>query len=284
MRRSKLLSLVVLGSVAAVANAAAAQEQSGDGAVASKSREAPGEPDIVVQGRRLGQRLAKLRVDLELAEDAVYARFNEINSDDRFDIHCREQSVYFSHSKQRVCQSNSFHEQDANMGEAAARTWQGDPGSSIERGSGAGAWSEQQRMQKLLREEMVSLSLRDEALHQAIKELGDKQLEYEKVRGRELADTRERELRSVEGDLPFGAQRVFEVKIGRDPWSQALTQPTFAITLFSGEIRTIDVACDGHSKDLEFAADVEWTLPDDWSACILTVRAQEDTTFALYQF
>jgi hypothetical protein len=28
----------------------------------------------------------------------------------------------------------------------------------------------------------------------------------------------------------------------------------------------------------------KWTLPDDWSGCILSVRANKDTTFALYQF
>jgi hypothetical protein len=95
--------------------------------------------------------------------------------------------------------------------------------------------------------------------------------------------TRERELTSVDGRLPFGAERVFEVKVGSDPWSQALTTRTFTITLFSGEIDEIEVACDSGNEDFDFAADVEWTLPDDWNSCIVSVRADKDTTFALYQ-
>jgi hypothetical protein len=74
---------------------------------AEQAAPAADEPDeVIVIGRRLGE----LRRQIETAELAVYARFNEINSDDRFDIHCRERVRYHSHIRERVCESNSWRE------------------------------------------------------------------------------------------------------------------------------------------------------------------------------
>jgi hypothetical protein len=262
-------------SLAAVGNVAAPQEQRGEAGAAAGPQEPPADPDIVVTGRRIGE----LRFELRIAEEAVYARFNDINSDDRFDIHCETEKRYASRMTERRCLSSSWRELDAEIGEAVSRAMRGIPGPSPQ-----SFQAEQLRMQQLLQEEMIKLSLQDDGLNRVVMELGDKQLQLNEARGRDLALTRERELRAVDGRLPFGAQRAFEVKIEGDSWSQALTQRTFTIALLSGEIRELEITCDGGSEDLNFAPDVEWTLPVDWSACILRVRAQRDTTFALYEF
>ncbi len=274
LRKFWLLSSA-LAAVTAVGSPAAPQEQRDDAGAAPQPPE-PSTENIVVRGRRLHE----LRFELRVAEDAVYARFNDINSDDRFDIHCEDEKRTASRMTERRCLSNSWREQDANIGEGTTRALQGLPG-----GANLGSFrAEQLRMQQLLQEELLRLALHDDGLKRAVMELGEKQLQLDEVRGREPGLTRERELSGVDGRLPFGAQRGFEVKIDGEPWSQALTQRTFTIVLFSGEIREIDVACDGGGGDLEFAADVEWTLPADWTACIVSVRAQPDTTFALYEF
>ena len=71
--------------------------------------EPPAEPDIVV----LGRSVRELRLEIELAEQTVLARFNDINSDDRFDIHCHAEPRYHSHIEETVCLSNSWREQNA---------------------------------------------------------------------------------------------------------------------------------------------------------------------------
>lgn len=267
--------LATLCGTAVPGNAAIAQPQRAAGAESAGPLEPPGEPDIVVRGRRWGE----LRFELQLAEEAVYARFNDINTDDRFDVHCEREKRYASRMTERRCLSNSWREQDANIGEELARAMRGMPAIAVEHYR-----AEQNRMQRLLQDEMLKLALQDEELHEAVMRLGDKQLQLIEARGKELALTRERELVAVDGRLPFGAQRVIEVRIAGDPWSQLLTQRTFTLALDSGEIRAIEIACDGGKEDLDYAPDVEWTIPDDWNACILRVGGKRDTTFTLYQF
>ena len=50
---------------------------------------APADEEIIVRGRGYGD----LRRQIQLAEELVYARFNDINSDDKFDIHCFERPM-----------------------------------------------------------------------------------------------------------------------------------------------------------------------------------------------
>ena len=54
--------------------------------------------EIVVTARAL----EGLRIRIELAENEVYARFNDINSNDLYDIHCYERFRPLSHIKARV--------------------------------------------------------------------------------------------------------------------------------------------------------------------------------------
>ena len=49
--------------------------------------------EVVVRGQSLGT----IRAEIRRAEDAVFTRFNEINSDDEFDIDCRMEVPLGSH-------------------------------------------------------------------------------------------------------------------------------------------------------------------------------------------
>ncbi len=44
------------------------------------------------------------------------------------------------------------------------------------------------------------------------------------------------------------------------------------------------VRCDNGGGKLDFQDDVEWTLPQDWGACTLTVAAKRETTFSFVEF
>jgi hypothetical protein len=58
--------------------------------------------ELVVSGRRP----ENLRVEIERLEEAVYARFNALNSDDEFDIHCLKQAPTGSNIPLRTCAPN----------------------------------------------------------------------------------------------------------------------------------------------------------------------------------
>jgi hypothetical protein len=94
-----------------------------DAAKAASSSATPTPDEIIVLGR-----VDELRRNLQRAEEAVYARFNDINSDDRFDIHCRMESSPDTHIPVRVCVSNSWRDQDANFGQTLLREWRHEGG------------------------------------------------------------------------------------------------------------------------------------------------------------
>lgn len=56
--------------------------------------------EITVTGQRS---LFDLRMQVSEAEDAMYALFNDLNTDDKYDIVCKIEIRYFSHIKQKRC-------------------------------------------------------------------------------------------------------------------------------------------------------------------------------------
>ena len=58
--------------------------------------------EVIVPGRRP----ENLRVEIERLEVAVYERFNALNSNDEFDIHCFEQAPTGSNIPLRTCAPN----------------------------------------------------------------------------------------------------------------------------------------------------------------------------------
>ena len=58
-----------------------------------------GAEEIIVRGRAA----PRLRIELELVENAFYERFNELNSRDEFDIACMDEAPAGSHLPVREC-------------------------------------------------------------------------------------------------------------------------------------------------------------------------------------
>jgi hypothetical protein len=74
-------------------------------AIAQETRSLPQGEDVeevIVPGRRP----ENLRVEIERLEGAVYERFNALNSDDEFDIHCLKQAPTGSNIPLRTCTPN----------------------------------------------------------------------------------------------------------------------------------------------------------------------------------
>lgn len=59
--------------------------------------------EVVVSGR--SSQLDDLRQEIVQAEDQFYARFNELNQDDRFDVHCTMEAPTGSRLERRYCRA-----------------------------------------------------------------------------------------------------------------------------------------------------------------------------------
>lgn len=261
-----VVALVSALSTAMPLTAAAAQESQTPSAV---------DDEIIVRGRGYGE----LRARIRLAQEAVFARFNEINSDDDFDIRCTMESRAGTRVRERACLSNSWREQEANMAEAVLGQLAGRSGLPA-----AVFRAEQLRMQRLLHEEMRRLAFEDAALGEAVMELGREMQALQTRIGGAPKWTMFRAVAAGENGLPYDAERAFEVQMGLAPWTHYLTERTFTIGQVSGTVRKIAVDCEQNDFALDYEPDVEWTIPPDWDGCMLRVRAKRGTTFALYEF
>ena len=90
---------VVLSIFAALATLSAHAADAQDAATTESATEAPEE--VVVRGKRL----VDFRVAVETARMRAYDIFNEINSTNDFDVHCKDEIRHFSRAKQRVCRA-----------------------------------------------------------------------------------------------------------------------------------------------------------------------------------
>jgi hypothetical protein len=90
---------VVLWTFALLTALGADAAHAQDTAAVQSRTEAPDE--VIVRGRRL----TELRFEVQRAREHAYDIFNEINSNDDFDVLCRDETRYFSHSKRRVCRA-----------------------------------------------------------------------------------------------------------------------------------------------------------------------------------
>jgi hypothetical protein len=268
MRIGFLSILLLAAASAAVSSPHAAQAADG----------APGAApvdEIIVRGRGWGG----LRLQIQRAEEAVYERFNEINSDDLFDITCDWRNRPGSRVRQYACLSNSWREQEANYAAATARVIGGELGANP-----AQALAEQRRMQGKLRDEMRRLAVADEGLRAALLVLGEAYQTYNDLRGARPAWSFYREMPRREDGLPFDAQRAFEVQAGAEPWSQLLMWRTFTLGDVTGDIQRLELTCERHSERIRYEAGTDWTVPESWGACMVSVDAKRDTTFRFYEF
>ena len=293
MRRNLARAVVVgaLGATVALQGVVGAQE----GTAITADRPTPTEEIIV-----LGRKLEELRIRIERAENDVYARFNEINSNDSYDIHCYERAQAGSRIERRTCLSNAARQMDAAIAQATVRDLQSisagvasgmdAAGTPVSQGSGGYSHIPQQyrakqlRTERLVVDEMKRLAHEDPVLEAAMVRLGQAYQAGEVLTGSRPKWTLSREVAAGSEGLPFDAQHLFEVRIGAAEWSQPLRTRTFTIASVDGRIRGMRVVCDNADRRLEYKQGLDWTTPDAWGACTLYVDAKRGTRFALYEF
>ncbi|HUF71594.1 MAG TPA: energy transducer TonB [Gammaproteobacteria bacterium] len=82
------------------------------------------------------------------------------------------------------------------------------------------------------------------------------------------------------GDAAIGVQG----KILDEAWSHELTRRTFAVGDVDGTLRQVDIKCDMGTAEFEFSDESEWSLPESWGECTVTVLGRRDAEFVLYEF
>jgi len=237
--------------------------------------------EIIVFGFSYGE----LREQIRLREQAVFTRFNEINSDDKFDIHCTMDPAAGTRILERRCLSNSWREQDRNYAQTFLRSVTADGGGGASAAYSPGeARAEQMRMQVLLKEEMRRLSFEDPRLNEAVVELGQAMQALQLRRGGESTYTMFRTVTDGGDESLFNAERVFEVQVGLSDYTHYLRYPTFTLGQVTGVVRKIDVDCEEGRRKVDYEPDVEWTIPQGWTRCLLMVRAKRGAKFMFYEF
>ena len=280
--------LILCGLVSGPPAALAQREpDAGSVSAAGPRTTAAGETDEMAAGETdedvvvvIGRTPAALRLQIELAEDAVFGRFNEINSTDDFDIRCRQEVYTGSRIPQRVCLPNLWRDAQREAGEEAVRAMQGSNAFDA-----ALFLAEAKYKYRLMEEEFRELIQSDEDLLESVQHL---------ARLTELASNRERHVGPLETaserfyagdtDLPYGAAAMVNVGFGDDAWSHTLTYRVFAIANLFGELRDVELVCGSRSERLEYEAGVEWTAPGTEGSCAVTVEARPGTTFSLFEF
>ncbi len=84
--------------------------------------------EITVTGQRS---LFDLRMQVSEAEDAMYNLFNELNTDDQYDITCKMEIRVFSHIRQKSCLPEYAREALMDEAQNLARGQQGTPATAI---------------------------------------------------------------------------------------------------------------------------------------------------------
>ena len=241
-----------------------------------RAQSAPDE--IIVRAKAL----EKLRLEIKRSEEAVFARFNDINSNDLYDIHCYAQKRSMSHIEHTVCMSNAWRKFDQAIGESTGQSLQGvSPGPT---GFVQASRANQLLTERKIKDEMRELAHSDPALRAAVMRLGQAYQAEELMTGLKSFRTLEWEMPSGDQGLPFRAQHLFQVRIGQVDWVHDLTSRSFTLGSVTGRIRDLRVDCGKTRHKLKYQADVDWTVPDSWGQCRLNVRATRETTFALYEF
>jgi hypothetical protein len=237
--------------------------------------------EIVILGR-----IGGLRRELQLAEDAALSIFNEINSGDGSDIHCRTETSTGSRMAQRRCESNDSREQRAAAGQAMLQGLRGESGIPESGVPGSMYAAEQQNGQRLLAREMRRLAVTDERMSQAMQRVSEAQSSLSRELGSRGDHTMSRPIAAADYQgLPDTALRMFEVLVGKEAWAHGLKARSFTIANVTGEIRKVSLDCPNGRKQLDYEPDVDWTLPEGWqTSCALIVEAKRDTAFMLFEF
>ncbi len=272
--RATALAVAVLHGALFVAAAAIADDTADAPTAPEISLPPPSSVDdqIVVTGRGI----AEIRAQIRLAEDVVYSRFNDINSDDRFDIHCTMRTSIDTHIQHRECRSNSWMEEDANYANATLGALRGEIGMNPE-----AYRARQLDMQQRLDKEFRRLIREDPELRRDMERLGQAYLALNAATDRA---TLFREVPASDPRYPADARHMLDVRVGADAWTYHLTEHTFTLTGVMGTIRSLRLDCDNGGTKLAFKDDSEWKVPAAWGRCDVIVAAKRNTTFAFVEF
>lgn len=92
------------------------------------------------------------------------------------------------------------------------------------------------------------------------------------------AATIEERLQSTE--VAIGVQG----KILDETWSHTPMRRTFAIGDVEGDLRTLSFECDSQAGELEFSDQSEYTLPESFGECLITLGGRRGAQFTFYEF
>lgn len=228
-----------------------------------------------------GRSRAMLRLQIQLAEEAVYDRFNEINSTDEYDIVCRREILTGSRIPRRVCQPNLWRTALRRAGVETARSMQGSYALSASQFQAEALYKQQ-----LMADELRQLAREDKELQEAVVHLAQLTGATDDPGGRRTlpATAADRVVNADDQELPYGASIMANVWVRRKPWNYALTHRIFTIANVFGTIESIGLDCEDQSDEIVYEQGAEWSLPDGWTSCELTVAAEPGTTFSLYEF
>jgi hypothetical protein len=116
---------VVVATMASVApvrvthatEAADAAAKTSEGA--KRLADGPSLDDIIVNGKRVT--MARLRAEMDKAEDSIYAGYNEINTEPEYETHCREETDSGTRMRKRICQPKFVDTEQANYAQERIR-------------------------------------------------------------------------------------------------------------------------------------------------------------------
>jgi hypothetical protein len=175
-----------------VASVALAQSEL---AVREHDNVGPGQerPDeVIVRGRRL----TDLRFEVRRARERAYVIFNEINSNDEFDVYCREEGRTGTRATQRICRAQFENRISADAAKEymATLSWACDRGAESTQGcmfsgQASGAISAAQGVEgqalskrQQMEDEILRLANQDERFAQAILDWYEANQQYEAAR------------------------------------------------------------------------------------------------------
>jgi hypothetical protein len=262
------LQVAAVCGVAAVYLSVAAQDIPAQPA----SRPPPsGDDEIIVYGS-----VSTLRLQLRRTREAMFARFNEINSDDKFDIHCYWEAPLGTRIKAERCVPNYQRELEGGYAQAFLGQLRGEAGIPPE-----AYWGDMTFWNRKLSDEWLRLANEDPEFKRTMQRFGSARTALDRLTPSFFSKSRDvtpRDTASLNGP-----QRALDVTAGRKPWKHKLGTRTFAIAIPGDDIQGITVTCENATEHLEYRPNSEWTIPDDYGKCWLQVDATPGTAFNLYE-
>jgi uncharacterized protein len=225
LNHSQLQAVALLGAVVCLGTALDAQET---GPAVAEPTATP-EDVIIVREKEIED----LRLRVERAEDDVFARFNEINSDDSYDIHCYERGPIDSRIARRVCLSNAARAADTAIADATVRAMQGS-GVGTSTGVAQARRATQRDTEQRVHDELGRLAQDDPTLRARVERLGNAYRALNVAVGSPTGETPSAEPEPGTAPLPAAAEHRFDVRVGDGAWNHALTSRAFTLATVQG--------------------------------------------------